>query len=293
VTEQTDLRKMDEEDLKQLFRNGSSRSDRRGWRCPDDMRLAAYVDGGVKAKARESLESHLADCDACLSEVSFLMHSAVLVNAEQVPPQLLARARALVSEKRRDSTLPGWRWALAAAAACVLITFATVLTLRLYRAESQPADGRLAARQEPTQTPAAPSLATPPAKNPNAVALSSSPSQSVRAGLPNPQAATPQIRNVDSDTHAPKLLLPHEGAVVKRENLEFRWQSVADSTFYEVSIVTASGDQVMVRQTEETRLELSSEAKLISGEKYFVSVRAHLREGKTVRSSVVSFRISD
>jgi hypothetical protein len=111
--------------------------------------------------------------------------------------------------------------------------------------------------------------------------------------VPTPQASTPQVRNVDPDNHAPKLLLPREGAVVKRENLEFRWQSIADAVFYDVSIVTAAGDTVLVRQTEATRLELSPEAKLISGAKYFVSVRAHLREGKTARSSVVSFRISD
>jgi Putative zinc-finger len=283
---------MDEEDLKQLFRDRKTRRSRRGWRCPDDWLLTAYVDGRVDSNARESLEAHLADCDDCLGQVSFLMHSAAVANAEQVPSQLLARAKDLVSEKRRQSTLPGWRWTLAAAAACVLITFAIVLTLRLNRSESPSTEGRLAAQQEPTQTPSAPSLATPPPKNPNIVASSSSPAQPAKA-LPMPQASTPQVRNVDPDNHAPKLLLPREGAVVKRENLEFRWQSIAEAVFYEVSIVTAAGDPVILRQTDGTRLELSPEAKLISGEKYFVSVRAHLREGRTVRSSVVSFRISD
>jgi hypothetical protein len=283
---------MDEEDLKELLRDHQGGRSRRGWRCPGGRLLTAYADGRVDSNARESLEAHLADCDACLGQVSFLMHSAAWGNAEQVPPQLLARAKNLVSEKRRRSMQPGWRWALAAAAACVLITFAIVLTLRLYRSEPQSSDERLAAQQEPTQTPAVPSLATAPPKNPNVVASSSSPAQSARAGLPTPQASTPQVRNVDPD-HAPKLLLPHEGAVVRRVSLEFRWQSTADAVFYEVSIVTAAGDPVLVRQTEGTRLELPPEAKLIPGAKYFVSVRAHLREGKTVRSTVVSFRISD
>ena len=288
------LQNMDEEDLKQLFKDGISGTSRRGWRCPDDTLLTAYVDGRVDPNARESLEAHLADCDACLGQVSFLTHSATLANAEQVPPQLLVRARDLVSERRRKPARLAWRWAaIAAAAACVLITFAIVLTLRLYRSEPQSSDGRLAAQQEPTQTPAVPSLATPPPKNPNLVASSSSPAQPTRSGLPTPQASTPQVRNLDADNHAPKLLLPHEGAVIKRESLEFRWQRTADAVFYEVSILTAAGDPVLLRQTEGTSLEVSSEANLIPGAKYFVSVRAHLREGKTVRSSVVSFRISD
>jgi len=283
---------MNEEDLKQFFKDGQTRRSRRGWRCPDDMLLTAYVDRGVDANALESLESHLADCDTCLGQVSFLMQSAGWANSEQVPPQLLARARDLVSEKRRKPMLPGWRWALAAAAACVLITFATVLILRLYRSETeQSSDGRLASQRE--KNPAAPSLTQPPPKNPNVVASSSSPAQSARAGLPIPQASTPQVRSVEPDNHVPKLLLPREGAVVKRQNLEIRWQSLAAATFYEVSVVTTAGDPVIVRQTEATRLEVSPEAKLISGERYFVSVRAHLREGNTVRSSVVSFRVSD
>jgi len=91
----------------------------------------------------------------------------------------------------------------------------------------------------------------------------------------------------------PKLTLPREGSVLKRQNLEFRWQTVADAIFYEVSIVTAAGDPVIVRQTDRTRLDLSPEVQLISGAEYFVSVRAHLREGQTARSSVVSFRVSD
>src|SRR5258708_21821472 len=109
-----DLQKMNEEDLKELLQDRKSRRSRHSRRCPDDRLLTAYVDRGVELNVREDLEAHLADCDFCLGQVSFLMHSAAWANSEQVPPQLLARARHLVSERRRKPTLLGWRWALAA-----------------------------------------------------------------------------------------------------------------------------------------------------------------------------------
>src|SRR5258706_4438993 len=110
---------MDEQDLKELLQGGRNWRSRRGWRCPDDMLLMKYVDRRLDLKARESLEAHLADCDFCLGQVSFLVHSAVWSDPSEVPPPLLARATHLVSDNRRTALLPGWRWAAVTATAAV------------------------------------------------------------------------------------------------------------------------------------------------------------------------------
>ncbi len=268
---------MDERDLIELLHGRKNRRFRRGWRCPDETLLTAYVDRRLDMKARESFEAHLADCDSCLSQVSFLAHSITWAEPVEVPP-----------------LFSGWHWAGVAAAACVLIALATVLTLRLRRSETPRSTvGSQVAQHEPGQFSAPVLPVTPAPRNPDVVASANSAPSAARPALPRTEPSAPAVRNAESDNRVPKLTLPREGSVLKRQNLEFRWQTVADAIFYEVSIVTAAGDPVIVRQTDRTRLDLSPEVQLISGAKYFVSVRAHLREGQTARSSVVSFRVSD
>jgi hypothetical protein len=75
--------------------------------------------------------------------------------------------------------------------------------------------------------------------------------------------------------------------------LDFRWESLADAVFYDIRVVTAEGDLVLESKTEDAHLRMADDIPLQPGAKYFVSVRAHLREGKTVKSSIVSFRISE
>ena len=89
----------------------------------------------------------------------------------------------------------------------------------------------------------------------------------------------------------PTLISPRNGATVQRSKLQFRWESLADAEFYEIRVVTAEGDPVFETKTEDSHLELGRDIQLKTGAKYFVSVRAYLRQGKTVKSSIVSFRI--
>lgn len=66
---------------------------RRGWRCPDEARLASFVEGKLPAAARDGLEAHLADCAFCLGQVGFLSRAAKLGPPPAVPVHLLAAAR--------------------------------------------------------------------------------------------------------------------------------------------------------------------------------------------------------
>lgn len=100
--------------------------------CPDEMRLAAYVDGGLTAEDRAKLERHLSECSYCLGQVSA---AARLEAAEtpEVPAALMMRARDLVEPAKRSSGF-GWRWATGSAlAACMAI-----LLVVLVRTPKQP-----------------------------------------------------------------------------------------------------------------------------------------------------------
>jgi hypothetical protein len=293
MTAETRLTKMDEQELKELLHSRRNRRYRLGWSCPDEMQLTAYVDRGLDIKTRESLEAHFADCDSCLGQLAFLVHSDRWEDPVEVPPQLLAKAKHLVSNHRR-TFFSGWRWAaVTAAAACLLITSTIILTVALRRSAIQPsAKGPGVAQQDPGQYPAGVSQDTPAPRNPDVVAGSNTPS-SARTNSSRPEPSVPLVRNAEPDHNAPTVTFPREGSTVQREKLEFRWQTVSDAVFYDLTIVTAAGDPVISRQTDRTQLELPPDVHLMSNAKYFVSVRAHLREGKTARSSVVSFRVAE
>lgn len=279
---------MDEQLLKDLMRQDKVRPRARGWCCPDEARISAYVDGRLEESARNSMSAHFADCDYCLSQLSFLAESADWQSFEQVPVDLLVKARGLVKENRRPRFALRWTTATAVAASLLFI-FAIVFTWKYYRERTT--SGEQTVAQQPRERVIATEKTSPPTPNPDLVASANS-SPQPKAPNAKSQSNAPLVRKADSDTGAPRLLFPSDGALLKRGKIEFRWLKFPDALSYEVSILTAAGDTVLTRQTEQTALQLSnSDAQLLSGSKYFVSVRAHVAEGKTVRYGVVSFRI--
>jgi hypothetical protein len=97
----------------------------------------------------------------------------------------------------------------------------------------------------------------------------------------------------EGQAQLPVVVFPRNGATLRRSELDLRWQPLADTVFYDIRVVTAEGDLVMESKTEDTHLRIADNIPLQPGAKYFVSVRAHLRQGQTVKSGIVSFRISE
>jgi hypothetical protein len=275
--------KMDEKYLKELLRGRRDQPVRRSWRCPDEMQLAAYVDRKLEDAARESVEAHVADCDFCLNQVSFLVQAADWTDPAGVPTQVLLRARNLVPRKSGSITTWGWRWAAAsAAAACLVLLFAFIaLRFRTQPAVNAPS-GQLIAQQH--QPDIAPVPQTTPAI-PRPVPTHS-------AEKPTLEPVAPTIRRGGQDL-LPTVIFPRNGAALRRSELDFRWQPLADTVFYDIRVVTAEGDLILESKTEDTHLRIDDDVPLQPGAKYFVSVRAHLRQGQTVKSAIVSFRISE
>ena len=105
---------MNQEDLTSLLRATSGTARDRTSACPDEERLAAFVDGDLASADAEALQLHLADCESCLATVGFLARDR---NAgdEPVSETDLARARQLVKQPpARWTRLAPARWATAA-----------------------------------------------------------------------------------------------------------------------------------------------------------------------------------
>lgn len=273
-----------EEEIKKLLQAKRGQDEHRGWSCPDDVQLASYVAQGLSSSERDAVEAHVADCDFCLNQVAFLTQSAAWHNSEEVPSDLLAEARKLVTSKPTKVSSWPWRWAAASAAFACLIVLVAIVLQRSTR-ESRPGENLVA---QQTQSEPVASRGVVPERTP----LRAEPTQSNQAPKSKPSEPR-EVRGTTTEELLPKLVSPRNGGVVRRDNLELRWTPVTEAIFYDVLITSAAGDVVFEKQTEDTTLKLGSSPPLISGAKYFVTVRAHLRLGKTVKSSVVSFRLAE
>jgi hypothetical protein len=272
---------MDEEEIKELLKSGK-RSVRRGWRCPDENQLAAYFVGELDAGKRKSFETHVADCRSCLGAIAFLAQSAGQTNLEAVPPHVLSRARNLVSAK--PPTVWRWRWAMATAAAACVIFIVALIALR-FRDEQTPtlSSGPLVAQEhqpEPALVQPLPSIQSPRA----------TPTISIQKPK-STEAQAPSIRG-GAEELKPTLVTPRDGAVLKRDQLQFRWRPVAGAAFYEVKVVTAEGGSVFQGRASDSQLTLSNDVEVQPAPKYFVTIVAHLSDGQTLRSNPVGFRLA-
>src|SRR5438309_10972841 len=84
--------------LKAKESQGGNRSARRGWRCPDDAMVAAYLDGVVDTAAERRIQSHLAGCEYCRSLVADVV-TMQRFDAPFPPLGLEQRAVGLVTQK--------------------------------------------------------------------------------------------------------------------------------------------------------------------------------------------------
>jgi len=105
---------MNQEELASLLRATSGVARDRTPACPNEDRLAAYVDGDLASADAETLQLHLADCESCLATVGFLARDRD-AGDEPVSETDLARARQLVkAPPARWTRLAPARWATAA-----------------------------------------------------------------------------------------------------------------------------------------------------------------------------------
>src|SRR5437870_4502060 len=92
----------------------------RKWRCPSEETLAAFTERRLANGAAEGVRSHLADCEYCLGQVTFLLESEDL-ELPQVHTGLLVRAEEAAARKEAYRYAI-WRWGtIAATVGCVAL----------------------------------------------------------------------------------------------------------------------------------------------------------------------------
>ncbi len=253
-----------------LFSRTAGRGSRLRWRCPDEERIAAYVNGRLASPAREKVEGHLARCEPCLSQLVFLLRLEKAHPPPPVPESLLVRARALPASEGRHVLADSLRWAALAGATASALFVAAVWLRQPSPIVPPAAPSSPPPAEKASPPPASPGPAAAPAVRP------SPPPRSVRGGGGSP---------------APEILVPREGSVVPGDGLEIRWRGVRGALVYEVRLVTSEGSLVWEGRTEATAVPLPAEVRLEPGRRYYVWVRAYLPEGRTLKSAAFGFSV--
>jgi len=65
-------------------------------RCPDDEKLADYLEGRLSAEDRSDMDAHLSDCDACLERLMIGQHLALHSEIPHAPAHVTETAVRLV-----------------------------------------------------------------------------------------------------------------------------------------------------------------------------------------------------
>ena len=120
--------------------------------------------------------------------------------------------------------------------------------------------------------------------------LAQSPGRGIEAQLP-PELRT--TRSLASSTPALQVLYPSPGMTVDARRLVVRWEAISGSRYYEVRIVTESGDVITEQRVMATEWRPPDDLNLTPGTEYFVHVDAYPSEAKTISSDHIPFAISD
>jgi hypothetical protein len=89
------------------------------------------------------------------------------------------------------------------------------------------------------------------------------------------------------------VLSPAPGESVAADELQFHWTEIPGSRYYEVHIVTDSGERVSDQRVSETEWRPHPKLPLRPGAEYFVRIDAYPSESRSVSSAHVPFSIAD
>lgn len=248
----------DEKIQAMLFGNMQDRTvSSRGWTCPGDRWIAAYVDGVLGKRRKALLEFHLSACPRCRLLVADVVRVQRHLDLTQVPVALIRKA---VGAVQRDP--PSWRWIWVPVGALVSIALMAALAI-VFR--------------EPGQV----IVLSPPTVSAPFIAKSepvAAPKSAVRDILRKPPSSDP----------VPTILFPAPNSVFKNDLMQFRWKPISKARYYTVRVVRSDGDLVSEGQTEKSTWQLPPEIAMKEGS-YFVWVTADLADGRTAKSPPVRF----
>jgi len=233
---------------------------KRKWSCPSDDAIAGYVDGSLLRNRKADVEAHLASCERCRKVVADTIKDQREIDLP-APPSALAY-KTMSAATANHSARP-WFWIPAGAVATLAVMLLIVPgMLRQLKVPTLP----------PSHAPSAPIIA-----------------KSTLDGTP--VKSVPDVVRKNTVQHPlPSIILPQAGSVVASAQLKFSWKQIPQARSYRVRVVTSDGDLVWEGETEKSRLALPSNFRLKNGS-YFVWITSYLANGRTIKSSPVSFSV--
>ena len=110
----------------------------------------------------------------------------------------------------------------------------------------------------------------------------------------DPQNVSRERTTRSSAEAAPELhvLYPTAGITIEADQLRFRWSAVEGSRYYEVHIVSDSGDLIREERVFGTEWRPVDQLNLRPGAEYFVQIDAYPADAKTVSSAHVPFWVA-
>jgi len=212
---------------------------------------------------RHLIERHLAHCDQCLRQVGFLAREGSQ-SAEAVPGELLSKAIALGKLRSRQTVLP-WQWTTVATAG-VGAVLAVLLWFPRSERPTPTIDDHAGSRQSPVVA------------------------QSTESSLPKAGADAEMVRGNAVATDS-KILSPLPGQTVDPRELTIHWQSSAGALFYELQVLSDSGDILWETRSHSTSAKLPNGVHLAKGKTYYVRLRIHTASGSIEQSKPVDFTV--
>jgi len=102
-------------------------------------------------------------------------------------------------------------------------------------------------------------------------------------------AGSPTLRNIKPLHAGPELLWPAEGARLDADKAAFNWTPVRDTIYYQVRVVSDTGDLLWQERVDGTQWRLPPELVLDRDRQYFFRVDAYLAAAKRLSSDFVAF----
>jgi hypothetical protein len=101
------------------------------------------------------------------------------------------------------------------------------------------------------------------------------------------------VRTIDSALTPPKILAPSSGFLGERDGFVIRWTEVPGSLYYEIRVVTDTGDLLSEVRVENTEWTFGRDLGLEPGREYFIRVDAYLSDAKAIRSNHIPFKLRE
>ena len=235
----------------------------RAKRCPNEQQLAAYAEQQLVGVERSKVEQHFSSCDACLRHVAYLIRGES-IPARHAPPDL-GQAAIKIGTRKTPKILSSWQWLAPATAAVAVIAFTF---LGIHRRTGTPT--------------------TPETSKSWTAALN--PAMAKRqANIGGPTEGN-ELRGAQEPSDS-VLLSPTPNERVHASQLEVRWSAKEGVAFYEVEIVSETGDVVWKQRTVASVLKIPASVHLEKDKSYYVWVRTHTVHGQVEQSKAVRFTI--